>query len=104
MDFTIKNGDTRTAMKLTLYNPSGTRVDLTNASAQLILSDGINKVTVPALIQDTNGVVWVNFEATTLSPFNGWIKGELKVTFNDDGKIESYPNDSYIKINVVKGL
>lgn len=105
MDFTIKQGDTHTVMKCTLYNPSGSLVDLTSASAQLIISDrNVRLLAKTATIQNaTSGVIWVSFGDTDLQNISGWVNGEIQVTF-PDGKKETYPNNSYLKINVVKNL
>jgi hypothetical protein len=104
VDFTIKQGDTRTKMKATLYNPLGSVVDLTGASAQLILSDQNTKVTVPATIQDAaKGIVWVSFTETSLDSIKGWVRGEIRITYSDSNT-ETFPNNGYLKVHVLERL
>lgn len=100
---TLKRNDTKDNIKATLSNESGP-VDLTGASVRFLMSrQGVVKVDKPALIQDAvNGLVWVVFEQGDTSD-SGNFNAEFEVTFSD-GRIETFPNDGYIMIQIISDL
>lgn len=107
MDFTIKQGDTKTVLKATLYNSMGTEVDLTGANVKFILSERLSSSRLleknAIVVNAKGGIVHVEFTKEDLNNINGIFKGELKV-ISSDGKIETFPNNNYIKVYVVKSL
>lgn len=103
MAITIKRNDTRDAIKATLSNESGP-VDLTGATVRFLMSKGSTvKVDRQAEIQDAvNGVVWMVFDQGDTDE-TGTFKAEFEVTFSD-ARIETFPNDSFILINIINDL
>ena len=101
----LKRGDTRTAIKATLKNPTGIAVDLTNASVKFIMADpyGTVKINRTAEIQDApTGIVWFVFEPPETS-VAGTYQAEFEVTFGD-GRIDTYPNDDYLNVGIISDL
>lgn len=103
MAITIKRNDTRDAIKATLSNESGP-VDLTGATVRFLMSKGSTvKVDRQAEIQDAvNGIVWMVFDQGDTDE-TGTFKAEFEVTFSD-ARIETFPNDSFILINIINDL
>jgi transcriptional/translational regulatory protein YebC/TACO1 len=99
----LKRNDTRDNIKATLSNESGP-VDLTGATVRFLMSKrGVIKVDRPAQIQDsTNGIVWMVFEQGDTNE-TGLFQAEFEVTFSD-ARIETFPNDSFILINIINDL
>lgn len=99
MTVTIKSGDTRTAIKATLKNPSGNPVDLTDATVTFVMLKVSANVLInrPAEIVDAvNGrvnFVFTNGETDIL----GGVKAEFIVDY-PDGSTETFPNSGYISI------
>jgi hypothetical protein len=100
---TIKRNDTRDAIKATLSNESGT-VDLTGATVRFLMSRrGVNKIDRQSQIQDAAaGIVWATFEIGDTDE-TGLFQAEFEVTFSD-GRIETFPNDSFILIDIINDL
>jgi len=99
MKITLKQGDTRHAVRAALKKADGTTVDLTGA-------------TVLFKLAERNGTVLVNREATAGADgvaefiFNtgetdkvGVLYAEFFVTYAD-GRVETFPNKGKIVINV----
>jgi hypothetical protein len=103
MTITIKRNDTRDALKATLSNESGP-VDLTGATVRFLMSKRKTiKVDRAAQIKDAaNGVVWMVFEQGDTDQ-DGLFNAEFEVTFPDN-RIETFPNDGFISINIIKDL
>lgn len=94
----LKQNDTGIGLRITLEDESGA-VDLTNTSVLFFMG---GKTIYPSIVDATNGVVLVTFEEDhTSTP--GIYRAECKVEFQD-GRIEHYPNDGYININIQKGV
>lgn len=102
-DITLKRNDTKDNIKATLSNESGP-VDLTGCTVRFLMSKrGTVKVDKPAQIEDTvNGIVWVVFEQGDTDE-TGLYQAEFEVT-NSDERIETFPNDSYILIEIKSDL
>jgi transcriptional/translational regulatory protein YebC/TACO1 len=100
---TIKRNDTKDNIKATLSNESGP-VDLTGATVRFLMSKrGIVKVDRQAQIQDAvNGIVWMVFEQGDTDE-SGSFQAEFEVTF-PDARVETFPNDSFILINIINDL
>lgn len=95
---TLKQNDTGLGLKGTLLNGNGP-VDLTGANV-LFLMDKF--IIYPEVIDAANGQILVVFEKEhTLSP--GIFKAEFEVQFSD-GRIETFPNDDYLKIKIMNDL
>jgi hypothetical protein len=102
-DFITKQGDTRNALEAHLKE-NGVTIDLTNCTVNFILHDDdtvlINR---SATITDaTNGIVVMNFTESELDNI-GEFEGEFKVTFSG-GEVETFPNQDYLDIKILKSL
>lgn len=106
-DFVIKRGDTRRAIEATLFNPDGTKVNLTGATVKFVMrsrgADKTVKVNSDAIVADApNGVVWyvwANADVDTIGTYDA----EFRVTFAD-GKSDTWPNTSFLEIQVNETL
>jgi hypothetical protein len=100
---TIKRNDTRDAIKATLSNESGP-VNLDGATVRFLMSRrGVNKIDRQSQIQDAAaGIVWVTFEIGDTDE-TGLFQAEFEVTFSD-GRIETFPNDGFILIDIINDL
>lgn len=103
MSITLKKNDTKDNIKATLSNESGP-VDLTGATVRFLMSRrGVLKVDRGAQVQDAaNGIVWMVFEQGDTDEA-GLFQAEFEVTF-PDARIETFPNDSFILINIISDL
>lgn len=101
----IKRNDTRTAIRATLLGPDRNPVDLTDATVRFLMADhkGTVKMDREALVPNAaGGEVWVVFESGDTDTV-GLYRAEFEVTF-PDGRIETYPNDRFILIQIVPDL
>lgn len=95
---TIKRGDTGFGIKGTLTNVEG-RIDLTEANVLFLYG----KHEIKAYIKDAfNGEVMVFFNKIHTEK-KGIYNAEFEVQFKD-GRIETFPSDGYIKINIIDDL
>jgi hypothetical protein len=96
--FTLRQGDTRTAIKATLLDSSGQPVNLTGATVSFLMGrNGTQVINRYATIHDAvNGVVWSVWNPGE-TDVPGFYHAEFKVTFSD-GSVESYPNSGSIKV------
>lgn len=105
MIFNIKQGDSSPSLAATLFNSSGQPVNLTDAVVYFNMAkEGTSETLVRkvAVITDaTNGAVRYDFtsEDTAVS---GKMDGEFEVRKN--GRVETYPNTSYIPIQIHRAL
>jgi hypothetical protein len=104
MALVIKKGDTRTAIKATLKNPSGSPVNLTGSSVTFIMvKSGAQLVNRSADIVDAqNGRVNFVFVAGE-TEVTGVVRAEFKVEYPDGSK-ETFPNSGYISITFEPAL
>lgn len=100
---TIKRNDTKDNLKATLSNDKGP-VDLTGSTVNFIMAKhGVVKTKRQADIQDAiNGIVWFVFDDVDTDK-TGEYQAEFEVTFSD-GRIETFPSDDYITINIIDDL
>lgn len=103
MTITIKRNDTRINLRAVLSNESGP-VNLTGCSVRFLMSKrGFLKIDRQAEIREAqNGQVWFVFEKGDTSEVGGF-QAEFEVTFSD-GRIETFPNNGYILINIQNDL
>ena len=102
MAFNIKQNDTSPSIRATLKDGSNSAVDLTGASVNfhMVSLEGVTVVDSAAVIVDpsTSGIVqynWVAGDTQTAGAYNA----EFEVTFSN-GKVETFPNDSYISVSI----
>ncbi len=104
--FTIKQGDTRPALRVTLSAATGGGESLTGATVRFSMAGKagvvINRAPV-TVVNAMTGVVEYAWSASDTGVAAGAYVGEFEVTFGD-GTIGTYPNDGTISIRVVKGL
>lgn len=95
---TLKRNDTGIGLRATLSNQDGV-IDLTDASVLFLFEDH----EIQAEIQDVEqGTVTVTFNSLQTSKV-GMFYAEFEVRFKD-GRIETYPNDGYLQINIMQDL
>lgn len=95
---TIKRHDTGIGIKATLQNENGT-VDLTDASVLFLM--GEYKIH-PFMLDRNNGIVTVEFKDVH-TKVEGIYRAEFEVEYSD-GRIETFPNDEYIKVKIMEDL
>lgn len=102
-DFTIKRGDTRTAMEATLKKSTGAPQDLTGCTVRFRMrakNASTNKVDKIVTISDaTNGVVLVPWDTTDIDTADVY-DGEFEVLY-PTSNVESFPNDKYVSIEIL---
>lgn len=97
-DLIIKRGDTGIGFLATLSNEHGP-VNLTGADVLFLCGEH----RIKCLPHDiTNGEVIVVFDKIHTEKTKIYV-AEFKVTFKD-GRVETFPNDGYLKINIKKDL
>lgn len=95
---TIKQNDNGIGIKATLSNEQGP-VNLTDAEVLFVMGEH----EIPSQIVDAeNGQVLVVFESIH-TEVPGIYPAEFEVRF-PDGRNETFPNDDYIKIHIMKDL
>jgi len=97
----IKKGDTRKGIQAilsTVTNKIATAVNLTGCSVYFSMSNKINEAVATVLDAATGSVLYAptNADVNTAGEYNG----EFIVVYAD-GKRETFPNDSYIKITIL---
>lgn len=104
MALVIKKGDTRTAIKATLKNPSGTPVDLTSATVTFVMTKGSTQLVNRAadIVDSINGRVDFVYVAGE-TDVTGVVRAEFKVVYSDGSK-ETFPNSGYISITFEPAL
>lgn len=107
MSFYIKQNDTAPSLKATLKDGDGNVINLTDASVRFHMRtvggassvvDAAATVNSPA----TAGVVqydWVAADTVT----TGAYQAEFEVTYGNS-KIESFPNNGYIRVQIVDDI
>ncbi len=101
MQFVTKQGDTRNALKATLAPGQG---ELSNvASVKFRMSDTTFKNLINRHVDiDSLPVVVVIFTPGEVATHGNYL-GEFVVTYND-GKVETFPNSSYIDIKILRNV
>jgi hypothetical protein len=103
--FRIKQNDTSPALSVILRNAKKQPVNLIGSTVRFHMKSESGKLIVNGLAEltdDENGVVtyfWKQGDTNT----EGVCLGEFQVTY-EDGNIETFPNNSYIKIGIVAEL
>ena len=101
MDFVIKAGDTRNALFATLEPAQGIVADIANVRFRM--SDTLHNTLIDRLVD--GGVlpeVFVRFTDAEVATSGNYL-GEFVATYTDDS-IETFPNDDYIKIQILKNV
>lgn len=94
----LKQNDTGIGLKATLSNQDGS-IDLTDADVLFLMKD---HVIVSKKIDDEKGTVEVVFNKIHTEKV-GLFSAEFKVKFKD-GRVESFPNNDYLQIKIIKEL
>lgn len=104
-DVTIKRGDTRSCIKAVLKDYSGAPVDLTGCSVDFHMAPLNRPATISRAAHIENAaegevwVIWAPGETDTA----GVYRAEFEVMYND-GRLETFPNDGYISIQILSDL
>lgn len=100
--FTVGQHDHGVPMKSSLVDGDGAPVNLSGASVHLAVSAGVGYpriVDAQAVVEDAaNGAVSYTWTSTDTQTPGNYI-ASWEVTFAD-GSLESFPNDSYITVNI----
>lgn len=101
----LKRGDTRTAIRATLLEPSGSPANLTGASVRFLMADlrGQVRIDRAAEVLDATGGVVRFVPEPGDTDVAGTYRAEFEVTFSD-GRKESYPNTGYITVEIIPDL
>lgn len=106
MTFVIKQNDTSPAILATLKEGDGTLIELSGATVRFHMRKlGSSTVTVDAAatIYDVDlGQVSYAWQAGDTASV-GLYEAEFEVT-NTDGTVETFPNGSYISVNVIDDI
>lgn len=95
---TIKRGDTGLGIKANLSNEIG-NLDLKDANITLLFGGHEIEAKVSS-VHDNELMVFLNEEHTSKV---GSYDAEFKVEFKD-GRIETFPSDGYLKVNIIRDL
>ena len=107
MTFFIKQNDTNPALKATLKDGDGTVINLTDASVRFHMRkidsttsvvDAAASVVSPA----TSGIVQYAWSGSDTASA-GMYSAEFEITYGD-GKIETFPNSDYIRVEILDDL
>lgn len=104
-DITIKRGDTRNCIKAILKDAGEAPVDLIGCKVIFHMAPlrGPAVISRAAHIEDaTAGEVWVVWEGEEIKTA-GVYRAEFEVLY-DDGKVETFPNDGYISVQILEDL
>lgn len=106
MTFNIKQNDTVPGIRATLQNGSGDPVDLINATVQFHMrAIGSTTVKVDAaavIIDEALGLVQYNWIAADTNVIGSY-QAEFEVTY-PDGTIETFPNNAYVRIEIIDDI
>ncbi|WP_176222087.1 BppU family phage baseplate upper protein [Tuberibacillus sp. Marseille-P3662] len=105
MTFKIKQNDTKIALKAVLENESGA-IDLTGATVRFLMSNYSRSENIIDGLGDikdaVNGEVWYVFSYDETDQA-GIFKAEFEATFSD-GRIETFPTEDYLTIEIIQDL
>ena len=104
-DVVLKRGDTRHAIRAVLKDAAGNPVDLTDCSVAFSMASlGWSTVIDRAVyVRDAKaGEVWVVWAPGETS-VSGVYRAEFSVQYPDNRK-ETFPNDGYLSIKIMKDL
>tara|TARA_R110000803_G_scaffold61660_1_gene121617 strand:- start:254 stop:577 length:324 start_codon:yes stop_codon:yes gene_type:complete len=106
MSFYIKQDDTTPSMRADLKNGSGDAVDLINTTVRLHMrAIGSTVATIDAaavVISEAGGTVQYDWVAGDTSA-TGSYQVEFEVTYSD-GTVETFPNDGYIRVQILEDI
>jgi len=105
MPFTIKQNDTSPAFQASLKDANGASVNLTGATVafRMLASDNTLKVNYQMSVTDASaGSVTYNWQSGDTNTVGNYTC-DIKVTYSD-GSLETFPNNEYLTVTVIKGL
>ncbi len=105
MTFSIKKGDTSPALRATLRYDDCTTINLTGASARFHMRQtGSASVLIDAaaVVVSVAGIVEYRWTAPNTATVGAY-EGEFEITYSD-GKIETFPSDGFIAIEIVDSI
>ena len=106
MTFYIKQNDTSPSMLATLQDANGNAIDLTSASVRFHMrAVGGNQVVVDeaaTLVTAASGIVRYDWSAADTDTIGSY-QAEFEVTYAD-ASIETFPNDGYIRVEIIDDI
>lgn len=113
-DFTIKVGDTASAIFATLEDANGDPVDIQSAAVKfklgplsggsiLVDADAVNAQVGAGTLDGSVGDVVYSWGTASLPSTASWYRAEWEVTFTN-GSIQTFPNDGYMLVAVTGEL
>lgn len=106
LSFKIKRGDTSPALRFQAKDrASSNPIDLTGASVELLMASaaGVSKIAAAGVVESAaNGIMRYNWQSVDTDTVGTYF-ATMRVTFGD-GRIESFPLDSYIRVEIEKDL
>lgn len=103
--FKIKQNDTSPAIKATLKNYQNNPINLIGATVRFHMKHENGREAVDSLatvVDDENGIVEYSWQAGD-TKYEGIHFAEFEVTYEDES-IETFPNDSFIKVKITREL
>jgi hypothetical protein len=113
-DFTLRRGDTTSALQATLENSGGTPVTIKGATVVLKLASvaggtlsvaaaaTVDQVGAGTAVGGSMGQVHYNWAAADVATA-GWYAGEWEVTFSS-GTIQTFPNTDPFLVQITKDV
>ena len=107
MTFYIKQNDTTPALKATLKDGDGTVINLTDATVKFHMrkvgaSTSVVDAAAAVVSPATSGIVQYSWSGSDTTN-TGLYSAEFEITYGD-GKIETFPNSSYIRVEIVDDI
>lgn len=106
MTFNIKRGDTSPSMLATLQDANGSAVDITGATVRFHMRKTGSSATVvdeaATVVTADAGLVRYDWQTSDTDTVGSY-QAEFEVTYSD-GTIETFPNNSYIPVNIVSDI
>jgi hypothetical protein len=102
--YSIKQGDTRHALKTTLQKSDGSPLDVTGLNVYFNFKDalGVRYRRAADITDAVNGIVSLVFEDGDTDA-EGLLHAEVEV-IHADGRKETFPNDGYITVHILPTL
>jgi len=106
MTFYIKQNDTSPALLATLQDADGIAVNITGAAIRFhmrqIGSTAVDVDAAAVIVTALDGLVRYDWQAADTATIGSY-QAEFEVTYSD-GTIETFPNDGYIRVEIIKDI
>lgn len=106
MTFYVKQNDTSPSMLATLQDASGNAVDVTAATIRFhlrpISSNTVKVDEAATIVTADEGIVRYDWQAADTDTIGSY-QAEFEVTYAD-ATIETFPNDGYIRVEIISDI